>query len=86
VPPNAQHCFRADGNAPLRHVGIIETPSSLTLTEATPLATTGRRTARDHTYGCHLPAVRGSSNRCTVRSFWVLGWGHLGGSPFRACG
>jgi quercetin dioxygenase-like cupin family protein len=29
VPPNALHHFRADGDAPLRHVGIIETPSSL---------------------------------------------------------
>jgi hypothetical protein len=24
VPPNALHGFRADGDAPLRHVGIME--------------------------------------------------------------
>ena len=29
VPPNTPHHFRTDGDAPLRHVGIIETPSSL---------------------------------------------------------
>jgi len=29
VPPNALHCFRADGDAPLRHVGVIETPHAL---------------------------------------------------------
>ena len=28
VPPNALHGFRADGDAPLRHVGIIESSAS----------------------------------------------------------
>jgi quercetin dioxygenase-like cupin family protein len=29
VPPNAMHGFRAEGDVPLRHVGLIETPSEL---------------------------------------------------------
>ena len=29
VPPNALHHFRADGDVPLRHVGVIETPPEL---------------------------------------------------------
>jgi quercetin dioxygenase-like cupin family protein len=29
VPPNALHRFRADGDVPLRHVGLIETPPEL---------------------------------------------------------
>jgi quercetin dioxygenase-like cupin family protein len=29
VPPNALHCFRVDFEAPLRHVGLIETPPEL---------------------------------------------------------
>jgi quercetin dioxygenase-like cupin family protein len=32
VPPNALHGFRAEGDVPLRHVGLIETPPELKAT------------------------------------------------------